>query len=109
MIDSKERARRDQAHTKADMAWAKAYPHRSRTGGLGDLVRSIDAGPSTTPPEVRKLRQDTHKRRLRDATARATKNGRPWDPRKLDRSRYFPHQSDRERTRGERQAARRSA
>lgn len=102
MIDSKERARREDAHVVADMAWSDAGK-RSRTGGLSDMIRGSNR--KAVPPEVRKLRQDLHKKRQRDAAARDLKNSRPWDTRALDRSRYFPHQGERERTRGARRAA----
>lgn len=107
MTSSVELARRERAHLRADMAWSRAG-RRSRTNGLAEMVRGIDDGPSTTPPEVRAHRQHVHKQRLRDATARAQKNARVGFRKPLDRSRYFPHQSERERTRGERQAARRA-
>ena len=95
MIDSHERARREEAHAAADMAWAYK---RSRTNGLGDAVRSIGTSTST-PPEVRRHTQAYHKQQLRAAAVKAmqwTDKHRPWNPRYLDRSRYFPHQSERE-------------
>lgn len=107
MIDSKERARREEAHALADYHWS-GQRRRSRTNGLADALRSIGTS-KTTPTEVRKLRQDMHKTRLRDAAAKALKwsnEHRPWNPRHLDRSRYFPHQSERERTRCTGQAER---
>lgn len=60
------------------------------------------------PPEVRKLRQDLHKRQQRDAAAKAlawSDKHRPWNSRAGDRSKYFPHQSEREMARRVRQAA----
>lgn len=105
MIDSKERARRDEAHALADMAWARSH-RRSRTDGLGDLVRSIGAG-RRTPAEVRRLRQQHHTQRLSATAIKSLEwsdKHNPWNPRSLDRSRYFPHQSERERTRGKRRA-----
>lgn len=62
MIDSKERARRDEAHAAASFAWS--YRRGSRTAGLGDVVRSIGRS-APTPPEVRALRQQHHKQTLR--------------------------------------------
>lgn len=112
MISHDETARREEAHVKADMAWANIdrkslrLPH-SRTGGLADMVRSIGTSTST-PPDVRRHRQDHHKQRLRAAAAAAlawTDKHRPWNPRSLDRSRYFPHQSEREINRGQRRCA----
>lgn len=102
MIDSKERARREDAHVVADMAWSDAGK-RSRTGGLSDMIRGSNR--KVVPVEVRRHRQETHKRQVRAAAERALKNARVFDVRSLDRSRYFPHQSDRERTRGARRAA----
>lgn len=103
MIDSKERARREEAHVIADMAWARAH-RRSRTEGLGDLVRSIGSNPRT-PAEVRGLRQQHHKQRLRVTAIKSlewSNKHNVWNPRTADRSRYFPHQSDRQKTRGAR-------
>ena len=54
------------------------------------------AATQATPPEVRKLRQALHKKRLRDAQAAARRNGPVLDPKALDRSKYFPHQGERE-------------
>lgn len=59
---------------------------------------------AAVPPEVRELRQQLHKKRVRAEHAKALAKGRVFDPRTLDRSKYFPHQSDRERTRGARGA-----
>lgn len=103
MISLKERDRRDEAHVKADMAWSKAR-RRSRTNGLGDMVRSIGIS-EATPPEVRDLRQQRHKWQVRTSTLKALewfKKNLLWDTRTLDRSKYFPHQSDRERNRATR-------
>lgn len=51
------------------------------------------------PPEVRKLRQELHKKRLRDTRRAALRDGPIYDPRKLDRGKYSPHQGEREMAR----------
>jgi hypothetical protein len=51
---------------------------------------------ASVPPEVRKWRQELHKRKLREAARQALADGPVFDPKSLDRSRYFPHQSERE-------------
>lgn len=106
MISHDETARREEAHVKADMAWSRAYK-RSLTNGLGDAVRSIGTS-RPTPPEVRRHRQEHHRQQLRAAALKALKwtdEHRPWRPRDLDRSKYFPHQSEREINRGKRHCA----
>lgn len=68
MIDSEERARRDEAHAAASFKWG--YRRRSRVAGLGDMVRSV--GESVpTPSEVRALRQQHHKQTVRRLAAEA--------------------------------------
>lgn len=57
---------------------------------------------AAVPPEVRELRQQLHKKRVRAEHAKALANGPVFDPRTLDRSKYLPHQSDRERNRATR-------
>lgn len=106
MISHDETARREEAHVKADMAWSRAYK-RSRTNGLGDAVRSIGTS-RPTPPEVRRHRQEYHRQQLRTVVVKSRKytDEHPtWNCRDLDRSRYFPHQSEREINRGQRRCA----
>ena len=103
MIGKHERARRDGAHVDATAAWhaieRKSFGlPRSPTAGLGEMIRSIGAS-RRVPAEVRAHRQKMHKARLRAAHAKALASARVFDSRTLDRSRYFPHQSDREKAR----------
>lgn len=53
----------------------------------------------SVPPEVRALRQQLHKKHLRAERERAEKAAKPFNPRDLDRSKYFPHQCEREMAR----------
>lgn len=80
---------------------------RSRTSGLGDAVRST--GGTVTPPEVRNRRQALHKARLRavsdKALAEQSPEGMVRRLKALDRSRYFPHEGDRQRERAARRVA----
>jgi hypothetical protein len=102
-ITTAERNRRDEAHAAAAMAWSKDGK-RSRTSGLGDGLRST--GGTVTPPEVRKRRQALHKTRLRASWDKAAAEQSPEDMARrlkaLDRSRYFPHEGDRQRERAAR-------
>ena len=106
MIDAKERRRRQAAHDDATEAWSKTGRY-ARVYGLGDMIRSVGRSAAirkVMPPEARKAKQVRHKARLREVRA-SNVHPQPWNPRKLDRSRYFPHQGEREIARRTRQMA----
>lgn len=87
---------RQQAHDAATEAWSN-IGRRSRTAGLAEMVRGSHRKPQTA--KQRATRQKQHKDRLHAATALAITTASRFDVKALDRSRYFPHQSDRERNR----------
>jgi hypothetical protein len=95
---------RQAAHDAATTAWAEAggdaRSRRARTAGLAEMARG--RGRPARTAEQRRALQQQHKERLQAIWLRSLKDsqeGARWDPRRLDRSQYFPHQSTRERTR----------
>lgn len=99
---SKNRRERQAAHDKATEAWIEAggveRARRSRTAGLGEMLRSKPR--PQRPASERKRVQEQHKARLRRIREQAVAPSLVWTLSKLDRSRYFPHQGERERSRG---------
>lgn len=86
------------AHDGATCAWAVTTRLHARTAGLAEMLRGSRKAPQTT--EQRKSRQEAHKQRLRSIFSRS--HLPDFDSRTLDRSRYFPHQGDRQRNRAAR-------
>lgn len=96
---------RQAAHDAATEAWGETN-RRSRTAGLAEMARGQKRPQRTS--EQRARMQLAHKDKLRASAAKAlgwSIEHRPWNPRHLDRSMYFPHQSDREINRGARKCA----
>lgn len=96
------RRRRDIAHDAAAAGWAKRG-RVSRVSGLASAIRAIAGSRHPVPGIPIKVRQARHRIRLQEHYNRIVARTRPWDCRAADRSRYFPHQSDRELARRVRQ------
>ena len=100
------RAQKENAHGVAAEAWSEIDRRPSRCVGLGEMLRaSLRPSKPLRTAEQRSQMQNDHKARLRGVNTRARKRMEPWNPRAADRSRYFPHQSDRERNRRARKIA----
>lgn len=107
MVTLTELLRRADAHMNATGRWFGTYRKsyfspRSRTAGLAEMIRGSGRKPRTAVQRAQA--QLSHKERLSAEHQLALEAAPAWDPRSLDRSKYFPHSSDRELARGARRA-----